>query len=278
MQNETAHFFRESPGRSLIGSLDIRPLVCGYAVGKKDLDVFHPFRSDPFFRMYCPIAGKLQASGCSGEMMIRPGRLYLFPANVPFRFLHQEGFTHKWFHFSSRCMQSLPCFRRILSVPFREEYGPIWDELLALPERDDGSSPLFLRSVFLIGQLLLPFIENLEETLLCDFSEQIRFQPAVDYVSSHLAEEVTTEKMAKLCGMRKNDFSKAFRKAYGIAPKEYLISMRIERAKELLLTTTDPVKSIAGQCGYDNEFYFFRLFRKQVRTTPAAYRARNQFG
>ena len=278
MQNETAHFFRESPGRSLIGTLDVRPLVCGYAVEKADLGRVHPFRSDPFFRMYYPIAGQLQASGCSGEVLIRPGKLYLFPAHVPFRFLNQGGFTHKWVHFTSGCLQRLPGFRKILSVPFREEYAPLWDELLALAERDDGSSAAFLRADSVLRQLLLPFVENLEETLACDFNDQIRFQPAVDYVASHLAEDVTTEKMAKQCGMRKNDFSKAFRSAYGIAPKQYLINMRMERARELLLTTGEPVKSIASRCGYDNEFYFFRFFRKHAHTTPTAFRARYQLG
>jgi AraC-like DNA-binding protein len=273
MRNEIAHFFRETPERTLISCLDIKPLVCGYVVGKTDLQEFHPFRTDPFFRMYYPIEGKLQVSGCAGATIIQPGNLYLFPANVPFRFLYQGEFTHKWVHFYSDAMKRLPCFRKVLSIPFYPEYAVLWDELLNTASLEDSRSETFLRAVYLIQQILVPFIENMDAEHSFDFAEQLRLQPAVDYASSHFHEEVTTEQMAQQCNMRKNDFSKAFHKAYGVAPKQYLINLRLEHAKELLLTTNYSIKIIADQCGYENDYFFYRIFKKHVNKTPQEFRS-----
>ena len=53
---------------------------------------------------------------------------------------------------------------------------------------------------------------------------------------------------------------------------EYISTIRIEYAKELLLTTNQKVNEIAEECGFSSASYFNVVFRKQVGVSPGAYR------
>lgn len=56
-----------------------------------------------------------------------------------------------------------------------------------------------------------------------------------------------------------------------MSPSDYLSQIRINRAKEQLLTSRAPVKEIAAQVGFADEFYFSRKFKKTVGTAPSAF-------
>ena len=56
------------------------------------------------------------------------------------------------------------------------------------------------------------------------------------------------------------------------SPIRHIINARIEKAKNLLLDNTLPIKEISGQCGFDDVSYFLRLFKKVAGLTPSAFR------
>lgn len=72
--------------------------------------------------------------------------------------------------------------------------------------------------------------------------------------------------------MDKAAFSRKFRKAYGVSPKEYLTSLRMNKAKEMLRTTNFEIKEIAASVGYRDQLYFSRLFSKKEGLSPSEYR------
>src|SRR5690606_25962239 len=63
-----------------------------------------------------------------------------------------------------------------------------------------------------------------------------------------------------------------FKEEYGITPIQYLTSVRLEKAKTLLLETNLTLEQIAETIGYQNGFYVNRLFMKHMKITPSAYR------
>jgi AraC-like DNA-binding protein len=63
-----------------------------------------------------------------------------------------------------------------------------------------------------------------------------------------------------------------FKKHYGLSPIQYLIGKRVDYAKHLLITSDMSIKQIAFQCGFENEYYFSRLFKKITNTSPRQYR------
>jgi transcriptional regulator GlxA family with amidase domain len=81
--------------------------------------------------------------------------------------------------------------------------------------------------------------------------------------------------MAAEAGLTERSFLRRFRKATGQSPLEYVQTLRIEEAKQLLETTDLAFDAVAAEVGYSEPSAFRHLFRKLVGTTPSAYRRRH---
>ncbi len=92
-------------------------------------------------------------------------------------------------------------------------------------------------------------------------------------MEEHLMSGVTVDEVAGKLGITRSTLFRKFRERYSVSPKEYLDSVRIERARRLLVQSTAPVKEIAALCGYEDSHYFSRTFKRQVGLTPSEVRA-----
>lgn len=81
--------------------------------------------------------------------------------------------------------------------------------------------------------------------------------------------------LAEQCGLSISHYNAIFQKLTGSTPIAFLIQVRIQRASELLLSSTLSVEAVARQSGYDDMFYFSRCFRKITGLSPRRYR--NEF-
>ena len=80
--------------------------------------------------------------------------------------------------------------------------------------------------------------------------------------------------MTALSGLAERSFKRRFAKATGMTPIEYVQTLRLEEAKQILETTDMPVEAVANEVGYEDPSYFGRLFKRTVGLTPAQYRKR----
>lgn len=103
-----------------------------------------------------------------------------------------------------------------------------------------------------------------------DTIEQIKI-----YIQRNYARNLTVEFLAPLFYLNSSYLSHLFRKQTGEKFVQYLNAIRIEKAKELLMTTDKKLYQIAKAVGYDNNKYFFRVFKKWVGMTPEQYRAKH---
>ena len=92
-------------------------------------------------------------------------------------------------------------------------------------------------------------------------------------IDRHYARELTIAYLARKCGLSPFHFIRAFRKDVGSTPHQYQRARRIERAKELLVTTPLPVTEICDRIGFQSLGSFSSLFRRLTGETPAGYRA-----
>lgn len=99
---------------------------------------------------------------------------------------------------------------------------------------------------------------------------------ARDFIDRHYARPLTVERLAALAGLSLFHFIRAFRAAFGRTPHRYLRDKRIERAKELLITTPLPVTEICDRVGFQSLGSFSTLFRRVARETPAEFRAKRR--
>jgi AraC-like DNA-binding protein len=73
-------------------------------------------------------------------------------------------------------------------------------------------------------------------------------------------------------GISYTSFRRLFKAHTGLAPNQYLLEMRLRKAQRLLINTTLSIQIIAGECGFENSFYFSRFFKQRTGMAPLHYR------
>lgn len=99
--------------------------------------------------------------------------------------------------------------------------------------------------------------------------------PAIRYVNSNYSKTINTELLASLCNISSSYFSKLFRKVMRQGITEYVNKVRVEAAKNLLVTTRLTIISIGFECGFEDSGYFIKVFKKFTGLTPNQYRISN---
>lgn len=94
-------------------------------------------------------------------------------------------------------------------------------------------------------------------------------------IDHHAFREIRLQDIAALLHIHPVQLSRRFQHVFGIAPSRYLISIRMEKAKTLLVQTEYTLDHIARQCGYENGFYFSRVFTHYSKMNPSQYRKLN---
>ncbi|MEM8605437.1 MAG: AraC family transcriptional regulator [Cyanobacteria bacterium P01_H01_bin.121] len=102
---------------------------------------------------------------------------------------------------------------------------------------------------------------------------QYQLNRSIDYIQTHLEQEIKLADIADLLGMSQYYFARLFRQSMGIAPYQYVIQQRVERAKRLLRQPEKiAIAAIALECGFSNQSSLCKHFRNATGTTPNAYR------
>ena len=97
------------------------------------------------------------------------------------------------------------------------------------------------------------------------------------YMSEHFTDpNLMLQDVAKAVNMSNSRFSTVFSQQTGQTFTEYLIYLRLNKAKEMLRTTNVKSSQIARESGYNDSHYFSYIFKKNVGITPSEYRVQNQ--
>ncbi|SDS58604.1 AraC family transcriptional regulator [Microlunatus soli] len=101
-------------------------------------------------------------------------------------------------------------------------------------------------------------------------SEPVRL--AKEYLRANFASQISLPELARLGGVSTSHFSALFRRSTGSGVTDYVKSLRMARARELLVTSDRNVAEIAHTVGYADAFYFSRQFSAMHSVSPTAYR------
>lgn len=96
------------------------------------------------------------------------------------------------------------------------------------------------------------------------------------WIADHYMDSAPVSAMVKLSGLPERTFKRRFQLATGMTPLDYVHTLRIEEAKQMLEASDAPMEAIAQEVGYEDAAFFGRLFRRAVQLTPAQYRRRFQ--
>lgn len=99
-----------------------------------------------------------------------------------------------------------------------------------------------------------------------------RLKKSLEIIHSAYCDKLVISELAAAEHLSESRFRELFRAALDTSPVDYITSLRVTRACELLTTTYLSVTEIAHECGFDDEPYFCRVFNKKIGCSPLAYR------
>lgn len=96
---------------------------------------------------------------------------------------------------------------------------------------------------------------------------------SINYLHSHYAEnDFRIEKLYEISKISSRYYERLFYQRFGQTPKEYILKLKIDCAKELLLSEKTLIKDIALKLGYSDIYHFGKIFKKKTGYTPSQYR------
>lgn len=103
-----------------------------------------------------------------------------------------------------------------------------------------------------------------------------RLAVCLDYMRAHLHQPLRISTLSTMAGLSASRFFELFKHATGDTPLNWFIRARMKWAGELLEQSNLPIKQIAGQVGYEDQFYFSRLFKAVHGVAPSEYRTQRR--
>jgi transcriptional regulator GlxA family with amidase domain len=172
---------------------------------------------------------------------------------------------------------------RVEPDPIFVRDGPVWtsagvtagiDLALALVEEDLGRTVALAVARYLVVFLKRPGGQAQFSAALSLQAAEDKFGALHEWVTTHLADDISLPILARQAGMSERSFSRRYVKATGLTPGRALERLRVERARRMLSESGLPVKRISQRCGFGSEETMRRCFLRLLAVTPQDYRAR----
>src|ERR1700733_8033540 len=98
------------------------------------------------------------------------------------------------------------------------------------------------------------------------------------HIESGLEGSLPVEDLAKRVSLSPSHFCRVFKESFGESPHGYITKLRVERARTLMLTTSESLSQIALACGLADQAHLCRCFRRVTGTTPGFWRRSHATG
>jgi AraC-like DNA-binding protein len=99
-----------------------------------------------------------------------------------------------------------------------------------------------------------------------------QLRTATGVLRAHLAENLPLARVAETCRLSVSHFARAFKASTGLPPHQWILTTRVERARELLASSGTPLAEVAVMCGFTDQSHFSRVFARVVGTSPGVWR------
>lgn len=251
---------------------------CGYqATGSVDTTTVRPRGRSDYLLLYV-WHGRLVLREGGEEISAPVGSLVLYRPRESQHYRHvaAERTEVYWLHFTgsgvSELLKRAGIDARVTSVgcvpEVREQYSLMIRELQLRQrpyEMVCTAHAMTLISAFARQRLLLR--ENAE-----DSHRSRRLSGVIEQMHLHCGEPLSVSDLAMQCGLSEYHFIHLFREYTGFSPHAYVTRLRLDKAKDLMVSTTMNISEIAFAVGYANPLYFSRLFKRHTGLSPSRFR------
>lgn len=265
-------------------SCPLRINSCGTyrLVSKPSMATVRPSGREDYQLIYIA-AGQAHFSFDSEEKLLSAGHMVLYLPGQPqyYTYYLKDAPEVYWVHFTGTNAPALAealkqlispenakplCFASGILPEYQSLYLHMIRELQVARPGYEELLPLLLQ------QLLVLVKRHLTEGSLKQHRLRSEIERAVHYFNENLASPIEIESYALSQHMSCCWFIRSFKQQMGMPPLQYLTSIRMKRAMELLEGTEYTVTEIGSMVGYENPLYFSKLFKKQTGKSPTEYR------
>ena len=174
----------------------------------------------------------------------------------------------------------------IIKFSFRTEHSFLHltrlAESMMAESRSTQPGRYFMLKSYLTQMILLLYREQAEQQnsaasgfIFESTGKKYVVEKIVDYLEDHYTEKISLDQIAQNMYLSPFYISRIFKSEVGDTPINYLINLRMEKARQLLREKPNcSVQEIALQVGYDDAYHFSKLFKKHYGNSPSQYRAR----
>lgn len=229
----------------------------------------YPFYQHDDWTVYVPVQGEFLCAFEGKTDVVCEGDVYVIPPHTPFQRKVLRPLTVHFFRFTLKQEPSvpIPCGRFSLRSERGEQTFRLLKETMNLSEKDAE----------LFGKHYLTdlFLQHYGECVLHPEHREVTdqtVQRVLDLLHRSYGDHCSFAQIARQVGLSPSGLIKKFRKEVGLPPLRYLIGLRIRKAKELLVNTTVGIGEIAEQTGFENIYYFSKIFKKETSLSPMEYR------
>lgn len=251
-------------------------------------------KTDQCYKVYLPLSGQAFVANNDEEFSLTSGRLYFIsgyalksqrcPANMDVRWLH---FTPVSFYLD-RCLRRMPMLE---SWPVKSfawsaaAFGRVEELFENAASASEShlarriSMALACRLEAALLQLLAELLETHKGLLEEQHNPELELlRPAIRHMDERFLDNPSLEEVAAKVHLAPTYFHRLFQKATGTTPLAYITARRMEMAHRLLADPRKQIKHIAEECGYEDPFYFSRVYFKHFGVSPTAARNASVLG
>lgn len=210
---------------------------------------------------------------------LQAGQVVIVPRNVP----HSYGTTKErpwsiyWAHFGGRQamdylrMLSWTRSQPVIAIGNAGELAFHFEAMLDLLGSGYGPANLHALATAFAHILALMNLHRLADRPDArDSAANVR--KTIDFMRQNLGRPLMLADLARVAGLSVAHYSSLFRQQHGYPPLAFFLRMKIQEAGQLLATTKEPVNAIASRLGFEDPFYFSRIFKQVAGEAPATYR------
>lgn len=213
------------------------------------------------------------------DRVVNAEQMVLFQPRQPqhYQYFASERPEVYWVHFTGSEVKNI---LKHYNIPLNEPvfysgnsstYAYLFKEMIQeLQTRKVGYQELlemYLRQIFLLIERSREINKPTVSTFIQDEMELAR-----RYFTEHYNEDINIEEYARSRGMSFSWFSRNFKQLTAKSPMQYVVSVRINNAVNLLGCSSYNINEVSNIIGYDNPLYFSRIFKKIKGVSPSDYR------
>lgn len=212
---------------------------------------------------------------------VSEGEFFIYYPNEPQHYEYRLSDTPDlyWIHFTGKdvpqILQQLDFAEsRRYHVRVKDVYHSLFDKIIHELQMKQSHFESLANTYFL-ELLTLMSRSATQNSGQVDVFRFEQVERAIQFFHTEFKRPFSVFDYARQCGMSVSWFARVFKRHTGTSPQQYLINVRINKAKELLVSSTYNISKIAEIVGYYNPLYFSRVFKKHTGCSPSEYRIRN---